>query len=250
MRINKVFAVLAIVSAAGYFACEAAMAQAEAPCRACGDQKPRITVSGTGKVTAKPDEATITIGVMNEDKSLKKCFELQTAGMNRVIDQIKAAGVKEEDIKTLGYNVTPRYKDNRPVWGGVKPDSYQVSHTLSIKVRDITKLGGLIDKVVDSGANNINNLYFGSSRMEELEMEAKVKAVENAKAKTAAMAKGAGVKTGKILEISDSGTSMPVYRGQVKAFAMMADSASPQMEPGSIEVNAECVLVTEVVEVN
>lgn len=246
MKTGKLLGFIAVIAMVG-IACQTALAQPEAGCRCGVEPKPRIVTSGEGKVTAKPDEANITIGVTNEDRSLKKCFERQTADMNRVIEQVKAAGVKPEDIKSLGYNITPKTKDKPSWWGGLKPDSYQVAHSMSVKVRDLSRLGDIIDRVVESGANNINGLYFTSSKMPELEIEAKAKAVENARAKAEAMARGAGVKVGKVLEISDTAGPAPVYRMQAKAFAMAADNAAPpEIEPGSIEVRGSCTLVTEV----
>jgi len=219
---------------------------ARAECQCPNEKTPRITANGAGKITVKPDEATITIGVTNEEKTLKRCFERQTADMNRVIEEIKKMGVGQDDIKTLGYRITPKTKDKVVWWGRVKPDSYVVSHTLSIKVRDVSKLGGLIDKVVESGVTNINNLDFGYSKIKEVEMEAKVKAVQNAKAKAEAMAKGAGAKTGKIIEINDTGGPVPVYRGrEMRMMAMASDNAQPDIEPGSIEVEAGCNIVIE-----
>lgn len=212
------------------------------------EPSPRISVTGTGRVSAKPDEATLTLGVTSEDRSLKKCFELQTAAMNRVIGEIKKAGAAPDDIRTAGYTVTPKAKNAPTWWGGPKPESYEVSHLATVKVRDLSKVGELIDRVVASGANQIQGLQFGSSRIAALEREAKVKAVEDARGRAEAMAQGAGVKLGRILEIHDSSGPRPVYQPQMRTVAMMAESAPPQIEPGSIDVESSCSLVIELVQ--
>lgn len=246
MRIFVAVSVMIIVMCSLCVYCPPAVAQTEGACRCSGELSPRITVTGTGKVTSKPDEAVITIGVSSEDRSLKRCFERQTESMNRVIEEVKRAGVKADDIKTAGYNIFPMVKSGQTWWGGAKPDSYKVAHTISVKVRDLSALGPIIDSVVASGANNINGLSFSSSRISEIEMEAKTRAVENAKAKAEAMAKGAGVKVGRVVEISDASAPVPVFRANTRMMAMSAESAAPQIEPGSLEVEGSCVLTAEI----
>lgn len=215
------------------------------------DSMPRIIVEGVGRLTAKPDEAVIKLGIINEERSLKKAFEHQTEEMNKVINEIKSLGIKDEDIKTLSYNIIPMIKGGPIWWGKRKPDSFEVSHTLSVKLKDLSKIGDVIDKVIAAGAIYIYGLEFKSSKIEELEKEVRLKAAKNAKEKAQILADGIGFKIGKVLRVDESMEQRLFERSRHrpeydKMFVAKDESAPPQIEPGSIELEAICTVIYEV----
>ncbi|PIU41753.1 MAG: hypothetical protein COS99_03795 [Candidatus Omnitrophica bacterium CG07_land_8_20_14_0_80_42_15] len=241
ISLSIVFAIIAALSIAPVFA-------EGSDYKCIEDSMPRVIVEGVGKVTAKPDEAIIRLGIVNEEKSLKKAFQHQTEDMNKVINEIKSLGIQDEDIKTISYNITPKVKEGPIWWGKRKPESFEVSHMLSVKIKDLSKIGDVIDTVVNAGAISINGLEFKSSKIEELEKDARLKAAKNAKEKAEVIAEGAGFKVGKVLKASEAmGGHFPVYRERyAKTAVMEAASAAPEIEPGSIELEATCTIIYEI----
>lgn len=224
----------------------------EAVYRKIEDEVPTVVVEGVGKITANPDEALVRLGIVNEEKSLKRAFKRQTEEMNRVIKEIKTLGIKEEDIKTTCYNVIPMYKGSTTFWGRRKPTSFEVSHELAVKVKDLSKLGDVIDKVIDAGAIYIYGLEFKSSKIEELEREVRLKAVEDAKEKARILAKGAGFKLGRALRVFESAMAPRLafreYRPARQRKLLIEQEAAPQVEPGTLELIATCGVIYEITE--
>lgn len=212
------------------------------------DSVPTISIQGKGKVTAVPDEAIARFGVTSEEKLLSKAYKHNTENMNIVITTVKGMGIEEKDIKTLSYAVMPVYpKDDRGRQLPGKPVSYRVSQQLVIKIRDLSKVGEVIDKAITGGTNVFNGIQFVSSKINELEKEAKVKAAKDAKEKAELLAKNLGVTVGRVLKVSESSIRPYLQKNRAAFGAVMAESA-PQIEPGSMEVNATCNVIYEIIQ--
>lgn len=209
---------------------------------------PTISVQGKGEVQAVPDEAVIWFGVTSDEKLLTKAYTDNTTKMNAVIMSVKNMGIDSQDIKTSSYTVTPVYSrdENGRIIPG-KPASFSVSQQLTVKVRDITKTGQVIDKVIASGTNTFGGLSFDSSKIDELTKQAKVKAAEDARKEAKLIADSLGVKIGRVIRISAS-TQQPYLNRNVRAFAVKAEMAAPQIEAGSMEVTSTCNVVYEIVQ--
>lgn len=209
---------------------------------------PTISVQGLGKVTIKPDEAIIRFGVQTEEKYLEKAYKKNTERTNAVIETVKALGIKDEDIKTSSYNITPIYqRDEKGYQVPGKPASFRVSQSLQVKMRDLPKVGEIIDKVVSSGTNTFSGINFTLSNIEEVQEEAKVKAVKDAREKALILTKNLGVKTGRILRVNTS-SPQPYQRAMMANEAMLARSNAPSIQPGSMEVTANCSIIYEIIQ--
>lgn len=209
---------------------------------------PTISVQGEGKVEAVPDEAIVRFGVTSEEKSLQKAYQKNTDKMNSVILAVKEIGVESGDIKSSSYNVTPVYpRDEKGYQIPGKPATFQVSQQIVVKARDTSKLGEIIDKVIAAGTNTFSGIQFTSSKMEELEEEAKVNAAKDAKEKAELIAKSLGVKVGKVLRV-DGLSVQPYPVSGVRAYQSAAMAAPPQIEAGTMEVTASCNVVYEIVQ--
>jgi hypothetical protein len=125
-------------------------------------ESPRISVRGTGIISAKPDMANVQIGVQIQNESLGAAQTEATTKANALIAQIKAAGVDEKDIATAQFSVEPvmDYRDGQTP----RVTGFRVTHMLAVKIRDIGKAGQIIDDLVSSGANTVYGLSFGFSR--------------------------------------------------------------------------------------
>ncbi len=222
----------------------AALAQEGQVERSGADMSQRyVTVSAEGKVSARPDMARISSGVVSEAASAKEALGANSLAMERLLTGLKAAGIAEEDIKTTSFDVSPRYQHSRD---GSAPriDGYRVSNDVSVVVRDLARLGPLLDQLVTLGANRIGGLSFDIEKIETLQDEARQKAIANARQRAELYASAAGARIGKVRVISED---MPqvLPRGPMMARAAAAESVP--IAEGSQEITAR-VTVTYALE--
>jgi uncharacterized protein YggE len=160
-----------------------------------------ITVSATGYATAEPDQARLSTGVTSEAETAKEALAANSELMQKVIAGLKESGIDAKDIQTSNFNVEPRYdtgKSSTPVING-----YRVSNQVEILVRDLKSLGGLLDKLVSLGANQMHGLTFVVSKAETLKDEARKEAVANARRRAELLATAAGAGVGEVVSIAE-----------------------------------------------
>jgi uncharacterized protein YggE len=235
----------AIIALASWVALpQVALAQEERVERAGADNSDRhVTVSAEGKVSARPDMARISSGVVSEAATAKEALSANSAAMEKLLAGLKAAGIADKDIKTTSFDVSPRYQHSRD---GTAPriDGYRVSNDVSVVVRDLARLGPLLDQLVTLGANRISGLSFEIEKEEALLDDARRKAIANARQRAELYAVAAGVRLGKVLVISEQAVHV-APRGPMMARAMAAESVP--IAEGSQEISAR-VTVTYTLE--
>ena len=163
-----------------------------------------VSVSATGKVAADPDIAHISAGVVTEADTAKEALGRNSALMAKLIDGLKGAGLSAKDIQTTMLNVEPRYtqpKDGRPS----AISGYRVTNQVRLTVRDVKRLGEVLDQAIALGANHINQISFDLANAETLKDEARKQAMENARRRGELYAKAAGAQLGPVLRISEGG---------------------------------------------
>ena len=195
-----------------------------------------IVVSGEGSVYAKPDIATINLGVSSFHKSAKEAQTANATAMTAIMKAITGAGIAEKDIQTTNYSINPRYSytDNKSTL-----DGYEVNNTVTVTVRDISKLGSVIDLAGQNGANQVNGIAFSVSDYDTYYQKALKLAVENAQGKAKALGEAAGISVGKPAQIAESGSVQPVvYQTQLMNKAMAADMASTPISTGEYKITA------------
>lgn len=188
-----------------------------------------VTVSATASVPAEPDIAHIATGVVSEAATAREALQRNSAAMKKVIDGLKEAGVDAKDIQTVNFSVEPRYQQGKD---GRAPqiNGYRVSNQVRITARDLAKLGELLDKVVDLGANQAGGISFEVSKAETLKDEARRQAVANARRRAELFAQAAGARIGEVITIAEDvieGGPRPMVRARA-----MAAEAVP-IEPGT-----------------
>jgi len=192
-----------------------------------------IDVQGIGEVVAKPDMAYITSGVVAQAATARDALDANTEAMNKLIDVLVNAGIEERDIQTSNFSVQPQYvySDERDENGYTKAPritGYQVSNSLSVRVRDLENLGAVLDEAVSVGANTIENVTFGVDETGDLYAEARKRAVADAIAKANLYAVSAGVAVGRLLSISEQQNFEPKYGGApMRAMTEAVDSSVP-----------------------
>lgn len=194
-----------------------------------------IAVSGTGRVSGAPNQATISIGVQITAPTLAEATQQAATNMTKVLDAIKAQGVDPKDIQTSMYNVNPitNYKEGQPP----QITGYQVMNVVNVTVKNLDNLGKILDAGMSAGANYLGGVTFSIADTKTMETEARTLAVKDAQQTAQTLAQAAGVKLGRVLSITE-GTSYnppPVpYRT-----AMAADAVAPgPVQAGSLEISA------------
>lgn len=183
-----------------------------------------ISLSGHGEVKSAPDLAFVTTGVLTQGITAAEALAANTQAMNALFAALKQAGIDEKDVQTSSFMVQPRYdytNNQAPKLVG-----YDVSNNVTVTVRKIADLGPLLDKLVQSGSNQISGISFDVSKPDAALDEARKLATADATRRAKVYAEALGVTLGPVLSVSE-GTNyqppVPMLRGKV----MMADAAAP-----------------------
>ncbi|MBA3446974.1 MAG: SIMPL domain-containing protein [Pseudaminobacter sp.] len=200
------------LAAALSFSAAAAAADTQPP--------PRIMVTGEGESAVAPDLALLSLSVMREAKSAREALDANNDAMAAVIAAMKSAGIEDRDLQTEGIQIAPRYNYTNQPDGTQTADlvAYQVTNTLSVRIRDIAKTGEILDKSVTLGVNQGGGVSFANDDPSQALIEARKLAMADAMAKAKTLADAAGVKLGGILEISDQSYAPPPMPMRAKAF--------------------------------
>jgi hypothetical protein len=203
-----------------------------------------LAVTGLGEAAAAPDQAMLQIGVQADGKTAAEALKAMTARMNATIARLKSGGIADKDMQTSGLSLNPRYNyETRPQNPQIV--GYTASNMLSVKLRDLSKAGTLIDAAVSDGANTLGGLSFGFANPKPLENEARADAVADAKSKAETLAKAAGVSLGPILQIQD-GYAAPSPQPMYEARAMASDAKAVPIAPGESTLSASVTLIYEI----
>ena len=194
------------------------------------DPVARILVTGEGSVDIAPDMAVLSLTVTRQAETARAALDANSSAMNQVQAAMTSAGVEQRDLQTSGFSIQPNYfyPPQQPSGKREPPRivGYTVRNSLTVRVRDITAVGLILDKSVSLGVNEGGSIMFTNDDPAEAITRARVKAVQHAIDKAKTLASAAGVKTGQILEISEQAYSprpMPMARAEV-AMGRSADA--------------------------
>jgi len=206
------------------------------------DLRPKLSLNATGEAKAAPDMATLSAGVVSQAQTAEAALSENSTKMNRVVAELRKAGVADKDIQTSNLNISPVYANNRENNGsGPRISGYRASNQVTATVRDLDDVGPAIDAMVRAGANNVNNVGFSRENSDEEMDAARRDAMEKIMEKARLYAEAGGFKLGPILELSESGGHYPQPQYARMAMAESADGATP-VEPGeltmTVNVNA------------
>lgn len=215
-------------------------------------------VSGEGKELAIPDIAELSFGVLTEGgKNLAELQNQNSEKINKTIAFLKEKGIEVKDIKTQYYNISPRYQYFScpvPLTGEMMAMScppseiigYSINQNVSVKIRDLNKVGDIVAGVVEKGVNTISGPSFTIDDPEELQNKARKEAIAKAKENAETVARSGGFKLGKLISIQE-GISLPVPMLYERAYVLGKGVAleAPSIEPGSQEIQVTVTLVYE-----
>ncbi len=204
-----------------------------------------ISVSGQGVAFAEPDVASLSLGVSTLEDTARQARDEAAALMTDLIDSLEDNGIADEDYRTTQFRIDPEFdyrRDDEPVIRG-----YRVTSILAVTVRDLDRVGEVIDDAVEAVGNDIRvqNIGFSVEDPGELLTSVRALAMADAAAKAKELADLAGVTLGKPVAISEStgGSVPPVFFERELA---QADVTTP-ISPGQLEIVVD-VSVTYAIE--
>jgi len=206
---------------------------------------PRIAVVGEGEASVAPDLAVVTLSVLREAATAREALDQSNKAAADVIAAMKEAGIAARDLQTGGLQINPRYVYPQNGSGEEQPRivAYQVTNTLTARVRDISKVGEVIDRAVTLGVNQGGSIAFTNDDPSAARTEARRRAVEDAVSRAKTLAEAAGVGLGPIIEITEqSYTQPPMPIASGRAYRMEAAADAVPVEAGEnvyrIQINA------------
>ena len=199
----------------------AALALAFALAEPTAAQDQTITVTGEGQVAAVPDMALVRVGVTTDSGTAAEALASNNAAMERVISRLAESGIEPRDVQTSALELGPRYAD-RP-GGAPQVEGYTTRNILIVRVRDLDRLGAILDAAAGDGANTFEGLTFGMANPEPLNEEALRLAVADARHKAELLAEEAGVTLGEV-RVIDTMVSEPPLPMEAATMRMAAES--------------------------
>lgn len=201
------------------------------------DYKNVVTVEGTGKVTAKPDVASVNIGIISEGITVQEVQKQNTDKMNAIISAVKNQfKIEDKDIETNNYTINPKYDWSQKVQRIV---GYSINQSINVKIRDFDKVGEILAKASELGANSVNGPQFIIDDSEVYKAQAREKAIAQAKEKAKVLADQVGIDLGRIVSFNEfnPGYPTPMYESAAGfSDQAMLKSSVPSIQAGSDEV--------------
>ena len=210
-----------------------------------GSSQAGIWVTGEGSISLEPDLAVINIGVETEAISVAEARDQAARAMDAITAAVKAQGLEDRDVQTRSFNIFPIYDYSERTQ---RLTGYRVSNSASIKIRDLDKVGEVIDDVADAGGNatRINGISFTVEDTKQFTRDLREQAVADALAKAEHFAELTGVSVGRLAYIAEAGVGAPVVQdfGGVqmeRAFAAAAPTTS--ISGGELELTLRVTAV-------
>jgi hypothetical protein len=215
-----------------------------------------ISVSGAGSAVAIPDIATFSFTVSETAKTVVDAQTQATNKINAALKAVEDAGVADKDIQTISYNINPHYEYqnvacsqyNCPPGKSVLT-GYDVSQSIQVKVRDLSKAGAIFTSVGSLGVQNVNGLTFSVDKPESVQAEARAKAIADAQSKAKELAKQLGVSIARVTSFFESNdrTSPIVYgMGGGKTMSAEIQAPTPEVPAGEQKVTSDVTITYEI----
>lgn len=190
----------------------------------------RLNVTGTGKTLLAPDMAILDLAVVSEAKTAREALTDNSASMTKVLASLQEEGIAERDIQTSGFAIHPRYNNRRNNQHPQTPEimGYSVRNSLTVRIRDLKRVGEILDTSVSLGINQGGNIRFANDDPSAALQQARTAAVHDARRKAQTLADAAGVELGRLIAMSENtGVAAPMPRA--REMSMMSSVAVPVM---------------------
>jgi uncharacterized protein YggE len=191
-----------------------------------------ITVRAVGRASVKPDTVFVNLGVEARHPALAAATAEASRRMAAALARVKAVGVADTDIVTVGYSVDPIPAQRRSEEEPIRIVGYRVSNLVRIRIRDVEAAGRIVDGAISEGANTVSALQFTVSDPAPAERVARAQAVALAAVKAKELAAAAGVPLGEVISIEEDPVQHPVPVSR----ALLSTGAPGPIEAGELEI--------------
>lgn len=203
----------------------------------------RLVISAEAQIAQVPDLAHVTAGVMTEAKTAEAALADNATKMNGVMRALRSAGIADRDIQTSNLSLSPQYQyveNEQPRLIG-----YQVSNTVTVRVRNLGNLGRTLDSVVGQGGNQLHGISFSIDKADEAMDGARREAMKKARARADLYAQASGLRVARIVSIQEGGVVPPPMPMLAPMMARMAaDSVAPTpVAAGEVSLTASVTVV-------
>lgn len=201
------------------------------------DNAGTITITGTASVSAKPTLALVNAGVESVGATAREALNANSDLMTQVFGAISKMGIEDKDVGTSNFNISQNWTHGP---GGSKPDGYRVSNQVTLRLRDVEKVGDALDALTSAGVNQAGNIQFSVKDADTLLDTARKEAVGKARKRAELYASAAGVSLGKIMSINEGGgyAQPPVAYARMEA----AMSSAPPIAPGEQDLSVSVTI--------
>lgn len=209
-----------------------------------------LSLTGEGTVRAKPDMATLQLGVVAEATTARDALSENTSRMAEIVAALREDGIESRDLQTSDFSIQPRYSQPAP---GREAEpfvpeivGYAVRNTLTVRIRDLEQTGALLDKAVTLGANDISGPNFTVADPSTLQDSARKAAMRDALRKADLYAEAAGVTLARILRIDEAGGYAPQPMAMAREMKAQSFDASVPIESGELSMTAQVSMSWEI----
>lgn len=203
-------------------------------CAPAAGQQRTLSVSGNGQAYLAPDIASIYLGVHTEDQTAADAVAANTAQTQKVIKAITDFGIDAKDVRTTNFSIWPQDKFDPQSGMPSGEKTYAVDNTVFVTVRDLAKLGDLLDTVVQAGANTVNSVQFDVANKDEVLKQARIQAVKDAERQAQELAEATGMSVGEIQSINFVDNQYPVFDGKGGGGGAVSEAAAVPIQPGQL----------------
>jgi uncharacterized protein YggE len=202
---------------------------------AASPDAPTLSVSGSGEAFLAPDIAYIYIGVHTEAPNAADAVADNNSQTEELIQALIDFGIESNDIRTTSFSIWPMDQFDPTTGRPTGEKSYAVDNTVYVTVRDLARLGDLLDAAVQAGANTVNSVQFDVADKDEALQEARAEAVEDARAQAEALAQAADLSLGEVRSISFiEPQAYPIFDGRGGGGGEAAEAAAVPIQPGQL----------------
>ncbi len=205
---------------------------------------PSISVQGETKVAAKPDLATVTLGVQTgRQETSQEAMDMLEQNMKKILDAVAASGIEQKDIQTSGFTLYPAYdwKDGEQI-----PRGYEASQSVAIKVRDPSKVADVISAATQAGANNVSGIEFRIDDLAAVRDQARKESIAKAKEQAEKLAAELGMHVGELMSYGeDVSPYVETSYGKGGGYGGGGDMAQSAVPSGEQEITVRVYLTYE-----
>ncbi len=244
LLVSIILVLSAFLSAcSGVAAAQAIQTPTEPAAVAASPAERTISITGSGKAVLTPDIAYIYLGVNTQATDAKKAVSDNNTESAAVVNALKSAGIASKDIQTTNFSIMPQQQYDKD--GNLTGILYVVDNTVYVTVRDLSKIGDLLDAAVKAGANNVNSISFDVADRAAALSQARKAAMDDAKNQASELAQAAGVTLGDVqsISINSNPTPIPYFASAKAAGNAVAAAPSVSVEPGQLTITVDVSVV-------